>query len=86
MREGGQFAQAVGETPVTSQAEDLPLRPGDPVKVLTWLANWLGERGRRLEKDWVVITGGLAEPFAVVKGDRFEGRYSGLSPVAVAAA
>lgn len=59
---------------------------GDPVKVLAWLANWLGARGRRLEKDWVVITGGIADAFPAVRGDRFEASYSDLPPVAVSVA
>lgn len=56
---------------------------GDPVAVLVWLANWLGERDRQLEPDWVVLSGGIADPFDAGPGDRFIASYSGLDKVAV---
>jgi 2-keto-4-pentenoate hydratase len=56
---------------------------GDPVEVLVWLANWLAERDRQLEKDWVVLSGGLADAFAAAPGDRFIGDFSDLGKVAV---
>ncbi len=57
---------------------------GDPVAVLVWLANWLAERDRQLEKDWVVLSGGIADAFPVAAGDRFIASYSDdLGKVAV---
>jgi len=56
---------------------------GDPAAVLVWLANWLAERDRQLEKDWVVLSGGLADPFPAVAGDRFIADFSDLGKVAV---
>lgn len=56
---------------------------GDPVAVLVWLANWLAEHDRQLEKDWVVLSGGLAEASPAQSGDRFIGDFSDLGKVAV---
>ena len=56
---------------------------GDPVAVLVWLANWLAEHDRQLEKDWVVLSGGIADAFAAAPGDRFIADYSDLGKVAV---
>lgn len=56
---------------------------GHPARVLAWLANWLGARGRKLEKDWIVLTGSLAEALPARAGDRFEAVYSDLGRIAV---
>lgn len=56
---------------------------GDPLQVVAWLANVLGERGLALEPDHLVLTGALhaAVPFAA--GDRFTAEFDRLGTVGV---
>jgi 2-keto-4-pentenoate hydratase len=56
---------------------------GHPARVLAWLANWLGGRGRALEEGWVVLTGSLAEAYPAKAGDRFEAAYTDLGRIDV---
>ena len=41
---------------------------GDPAEAVAMLANFLARRGRRLERGWVVLSGGLTAPAALSPG------------------
>ena len=51
---------------------------GDPLAVLAWLANALGESGRGLEPGQLVLTGALHTPIALAAGDEFTAEFDRL--------
>ncbi|MCF7550844.1 2-keto-4-pentenoate hydratase [Pseudonocardia sp. WMMC193] len=56
---------------------------GDPVAVVAWLANVLGENGVTLEAGHVVMTGALHAAVAMQPGDVFRADFDRLGPVTV---
>jgi 2-keto-4-pentenoate hydratase len=54
---------------------------GHPLASLTWLANRLGVRGRRIEAGEVVMTGSLPLPYWANQGDMIEVALDGLGSV-----
>jgi 2-keto-4-pentenoate hydratase len=51
---------------------------GHPLTSLTWMANWLRERGRQLEAGHIVSTGTCTGHFFVQPGDRLELDYGSI--------
>lgn len=51
---------------------------GDPIAVLAWLANALGESGGALEPGQLVMTGALHTPVALAAGDEFTAEFDRL--------
>ncbi len=56
---------------------------GDPVKVVAWLANTLGEVGAKLEAGHVVMTGALHAAVPMQAGDVFRAEFDHLGPVTI---
>lgn len=56
---------------------------GDPLAVVAWLANTLGEHGITLEAGHVVMTGALHAAVPMAPGDRFRAEFDRLGAVAV---
>ena len=56
---------------------------GDPVKVVAWLANTLGEVGAKLEAGHLVMTGALHAAVPMRAGDVFRADFDRLGPVTV---
>lgn len=56
---------------------------GDPVAVVAWLANALGEHGVALEAGHLVLTGALHAAVPVRPGDVFRAEFDRLGPVTV---
>jgi 2-keto-4-pentenoate hydratase len=56
---------------------------GDPVAVVAWLANTLGEMGAGLEVGQLVMTGALHEAVPMRAGDVFRAEFGRLGPVTV---
>ena len=56
---------------------------GDPVKVVAWLANTLGEMGAKLEAGHFVMTGALHAAVPMRAGDVFRADFDRLGPVTV---
>jgi 2-keto-4-pentenoate hydratase len=56
---------------------------GDPVAVVAWLANVLGENGLRLEPGHLVMTGALGAAVPMRAGDVFRAEFDRLGPVTV---
>ena len=56
---------------------------GDPVKVVAWLANTLGEMGAKLEAGHLVMTGALHAAVPMRAGDVFRADFDRLGPVTV---
>jgi 2-keto-4-pentenoate hydratase len=54
---------------------------GDPVAVVAWLANTLGERGIALEPGHLVMTGALHAAVAMAAGDMFRVEFDRLGTV-----
>ncbi len=54
---------------------------GDPVAVVAWLANTLGEVGIGLEPGHVVMTGALHAAVPMHEGDVFRAEFDRLGPV-----
>lgn len=56
---------------------------GDPLTSLTWMANWLRERGRQLEAGDIVSTGTCTGHFFVQPGDRLDVDYGPIGKLEV---
>jgi 2-keto-4-pentenoate hydratase len=56
---------------------------GDPVGVIAWLANTLGERGVALEAGHLIMTGALHAAAPMAAGDVFRAEFDELGPVTV---
>lgn len=56
---------------------------GDPVAVLTWLANTLGAHGITLEAGHLIMTGALHAAFALNPNDEFTAEFDRLGSVTV---
>lgn len=56
---------------------------GDPVAVVAWLANVLGENGVALEPGQLVMTGALHAAVPMTAGDVFRAEFDRLGPVTV---
>jgi len=56
---------------------------GDPVRVVAWLANTLGEMGGKLEAGHLVMTGALHAAVPMRAGDVFRADFDRLGPVTV---
>ncbi len=56
---------------------------GDPVAVVAWLANTLGEMGVGLEPDHLVMTGAVHAAVPMRAGDVFRADFDRLGPVTV---
>ncbi len=56
---------------------------GNPALSVVWLANKLSESGLELEAGEVILTGSLATPLSVGKGDHLKATFSGLGSVAI---
>jgi 2-keto-4-pentenoate hydratase len=56
---------------------------GDPVKVVAWLANTLGEMGVKLEAGHLIMTGALHAAVPMRAGDVFRADYDRLGPLTV---
>jgi 2-keto-4-pentenoate hydratase len=56
---------------------------GDPVKVVAWLANTLGEMGTKLEAGHLVMTGALHAAVPMRAGDVFRADFDHLGPLTV---
>jgi 2-keto-4-pentenoate hydratase len=56
---------------------------GDPVAVVAWLANVLGENGVALEPGHLVMTGALHSAVPMNAGDVFRAEFDRLGPVTV---
>jgi 2-keto-4-pentenoate hydratase len=56
---------------------------GDPVAVVVWLANTLGERGVALEPGDLIMTGALHAAVPMAAGDVFRADFDQLGPVTV---
>ena len=53
---------------------------GDPVRVVAWLANTLGEMGAKLEAGHLVMTGALHAAVPMRAGDVFRADFDRLGP------
>ncbi|GII86980.1 2-keto-4-pentenoate hydratase [Sphaerisporangium siamense] len=58
---------------------------GDPVAVVAWLANTLGEHGVALEPGHLILTGALHAAVPMNPGDRFVAEFDRLGTVAIQA-
>ena len=56
---------------------------GDPVKVVAWLANTLGEMGVKLEAGHLIMTGALHAAVPMRPGDVFRADFDRLGPLTV---
>ncbi|SDH47234.1 2-keto-4-pentenoate hydratase [Pseudonocardia oroxyli] len=56
---------------------------GDPVAVVAWLANTLGEQGVALEPGHLILTGALHAAVPLSPGDVFRAEFDRLGPVTV---
>jgi 2-keto-4-pentenoate hydratase len=56
---------------------------GDPVAVVAWLANALGEHGVTLDAGHLIMTGALHAAVAMESGDRFVAEFDRLGSVAI---
>ena len=56
---------------------------GDPVKVVAWLANTLGEMGTKLDAGHLVMTGALHAAVPMRAGDVFRADFDRLGPLTV---
>jgi len=56
---------------------------GDPIAVVAWLANTLGEHGIALEPGHLVMTGALHAAVPMKAGDVFRAEFDRLGPVSV---
>ena len=56
---------------------------GDPVAVVAWLANTLGEHGVALEPGHLILTGALHAAVPLTPGDVFRAEFDRLGPVTV---
>jgi len=56
---------------------------GDPVKVVAWLANTLGEMGVKLETGHLIMTGALHAAVPMRAGDVFRADFDRLGPLTV---
>lgn len=56
---------------------------GDPVAVVAWLANTLGEHGVALEPNHVVMTGALHAAVPLSPGDEFKAEFDRLGSVTI---
>jgi 2-keto-4-pentenoate hydratase len=56
---------------------------GDPVRVVAWLANTLGEMGAKLEAGHLVMTGALHAAVPMRAGDVFRAEFDRLGPLTV---
>ena len=56
---------------------------GDPVKVVAWLANVLGEMGTKLEAGHIVMTGALHAAVPMQAGDVFRAEFDHLGPITI---
>ncbi|MEK6441710.1 2-keto-4-pentenoate hydratase [Pseudonocardia sp. T1-2H] len=56
---------------------------GDPVAVVAWLANVLGENGIALEPGHLVMTGALHAAVPMTPGDVFRAEFDRLGPVTI---
>lgn len=56
---------------------------GDPLRVVAWLANTLGEVGVALEPGHLIMTGALHAAVAMAAGDVFRAEFDQLGPVTV---
>jgi 2-oxopent-4-enoate hydratase len=54
---------------------------GDPVAVVAWLANVLGEHGIALEAGQVIMTGALHAAIPLSPGDTFTAEFDRLGPI-----
>ena len=56
---------------------------GDPVAVVAWLANTLGDIGAGLEAGQIVMTGALHAAVPMQAGDVYRAEFDRLGPVSV---
>jgi 2-keto-4-pentenoate hydratase len=56
---------------------------GDPVAVVAWLANTLGEHGVAMEPGHLILTGALHAAVPLTPGDVFRAEFDRLGPVTV---
>jgi 2-keto-4-pentenoate hydratase len=56
---------------------------GDPLAVVAWLANTLGEHGVALEPGHLVMTGALHAALPMRCGDVFRADFDRLGPVTI---
>jgi 2-keto-4-pentenoate hydratase len=56
---------------------------GDPLAVVAWLANTLGQHGIALEPGHLVMTGALHAAVPMAAGDVFRAEFDHLGPVTV---
>jgi 2-keto-4-pentenoate hydratase len=56
---------------------------GDPLAVVAWLANVLGEVGVALEPGHVIMTGALHAAVPLAAGDVFRAEFDRLGPVTI---
>ena len=54
---------------------------GDPVAVVAWLANVLGEHGVALEPGHLIMTGALHAAVPMTPGDVFRAEFDRLGPI-----
>lgn len=54
---------------------------GSPADAIAGFANWLGERGRKLEAGWVVMSGGLTDAVALTSGITITATFSQLGTI-----
>jgi len=56
---------------------------GDPIAVVAWLANTLGDMGTGLEAGQLIMTGALHAAVPMQAGDVFRAEFDRLGPVSV---
>jgi 2-keto-4-pentenoate hydratase len=56
---------------------------GDPIAVVAWLANTLGESGVALEPGHLIMTGALHAAVPMTSGDVFRAEFDRLGPITV---
>lgn len=56
---------------------------GDPVAVVAWLANVLGEHGVALRPGHLIMTGALHAAVPMTSGDEFRAEFDHLGPVSI---
>jgi 2-keto-4-pentenoate hydratase len=56
---------------------------GDPIAVVAWLANVLGENGVTMQPGHLVMTGALHAAVPMKDGDVFRAEFDRLGPVVV---
>lgn len=58
---------------------------GSPAEAVALLANFLGQRGQRIEAGWVILSGGLTDAVPIGRGDQVSATFGRLGRVGVRA-